>query len=297
MSEEQTAPPLQAAIEEVADDANYLRGSLFRQLLGRPLTWTATIVFVIAAGLFTAASLGAAIGAGAAASALIVSLLVVFAIADRRSEVSFYAAYASQRGMVLSGHGEVLSATPLLCMGSARYVEHSFTGPLDEDVDGMLALYTYEETTSTGKGQQTSYYPYTIALVEVPECVAEVPELLCHRKSGLRVFEGLEDSFRKSRQRVRLESEALDEHYEIFSLKQQDQVWLRRLFSPTFVVWLGEEAPKKFAFELVNGYLCCYVKGHKKSATELDIIRAASARVARRLREESSETSAAAPPS
>ena len=50
-----------------------------------------------------------------------------------------------------------------------------------------------------------------------------------------------------------LESEALDERYEIFSGKEQDQVWLRRLFSPTFVVWLGEEAPKKFAFELVAG--------------------------------------------
>jgi hypothetical protein len=297
VSEEQIAPPPQAPVEAVADDANYLRGPLFRRLLGQPLTWIATMVFVLSAGIAGAVYLGAAIGAGAAIAALIASLLIVFAIADRRSEVSFYAAYASERGMALSGHGEVRAATPLLCMGSARYVEHSFNGPLAEDVDGLLALYTYEETVSTGKGQQTNYYPYTIGLVEVPECAAEVPELLCHRKSGLHVFEGLEDTFRKTRQRVRLESEALDEHYEIFSLKQQDQVWLRRLFSPTFVVWLGEEAPKKFAFELVNGYLCCYVKGHKKSAAELDLIRAATAMVARRLREEAKETSAAAPPS
>jgi hypothetical protein len=291
VSEEQTAPPPQAPSQEAADDANYLRGFHFRRLLGQPLTWIATTVFVLAAGIAAAVYLGAAIGAGAAGAALIVSLLIVLVIADRRSEASFFEVYAEERGMSLSGHGEVRAATPLLCRGNRRYAEHSFTGPFAEDVDGLLAIYTYEETASSGNSQQTNYYRYTIGLVEVPECAAEVPELLCQHKSGPRVFEGLEDAFRKSRQRVKLESEALDEHYEILSLKQQDPVWLRRLFSPTFVVWLGEEAPKKFAFELVEGALCCYVKGHKKSAAELDAIRAATATVARRLREESLETS------
>jgi len=275
---------------EQIDDANDLRGFHFHRLMGKPVTWLVIASFVLAAGTAAAVYLGAAIGAGAAVAMLLISLLVVFGIADRRSETAFYAAYASQRGLRLSGEEEVRAATPLLCMGSARYATHSFTGSLGNGVDGMLALYTYEETTSTGKGQQTSYYHYTICLVDVPECAALVPELLCHRKSGLRALAGLEDAFRKSRQRVRLESEALDERYEIFSLKGQDQIWLRRLFAPTFVVWLGEEAPKKFAFELVNGTLCCYVNGHKKSAAELDAVSAASATVAWRLREESAQS-------
>jgi hypothetical protein len=273
------------------DDANDLRGFHFRRLLGRPLTWLVIALFGLAAGTVAGVYLGAAIGAGAAMAALLVSLLAVLVIADRRSETDFYAVYAGQRGMALSGQGEVRAATPLLCMGSARYATHSFTGSLGDGVDGMLALYTYEETTSTGKGQQTSYYHYTICLVEVPECAALLPELLCHRKSGLRALAGLEDAFRKSRQRVSLESEALDERYEIFSLKGQDQVWLRRLFSPSFVVWLGEESPQKFAFELVSGMLCCYVNGHKKSAAELDAVRDAAVVVARRLREESAQSS------
>ncbi len=272
------------------DDANDLRGFHFRELLGRHLTWLVIAIFVLAAGTAGAIYLGGAIGAGAAVAMLLISLLIVFAIADRRSEAAFFAVYAEQRGMALSGRGEVESVTPLLCRGSDRYAEHSFAGPLAEDVEGLLALYTYEETTGAGKDRQTSYYPYTIGLVEVPECAAQVPELLCRRKFGLKVFEGLEDAFRKSRQRVEMESEALEENYEIFSLEEQDQVWLRRLFSPTFVVWLGEEAPKKFAFELVGGKLCCYVNGHKKSAADLDAIRAATATVARRLREESLET-------
>jgi hypothetical protein len=290
VSEEQTAPPPQAPSEGLPDDANDLRGFHFRRLLSRPGTWIATVVFVLAAGIAGGVYLGAVIGAAAAAAALIVSLLIVFAIADSRSEGDFFAVYASQRGMTLSGRSSLPPMTPLLRKGNKRYADHSFAGPLADGVDGVLALYTYEEETSDGKGgHETNYYRYTVGLVEVPECAAPVPELFCQQKSGLRALEGLEDAFRRSKQRVKLESEALDERYEIFSDKDQDQVWLRRLFSPTFVVWLGEEAPKKFAFELVAGYLCCYVKGHKKSTAELDVIRAASATVARRLREEASE--------
>jgi hypothetical protein len=95
--------------------------------------------------------------------------------------------------------------------------------------------------------------------------------------------------FRRSKERVKLESEALDERYEIFAGKGQDPIRLRRLFSPTFIVWLTDSAPQKFAFELVDGTLCCYVHGHKEKAAELDTIRAASAAVTTRLREEALE--------
>jgi hypothetical protein len=103
------------------------------------------------------------------------------------------------------------------------------------------------------------------------------------------VLEGFEDVFRRSRKRVALESEALDDRYEIFAHESQDANWLRQLFSPTFIVWLADSAPKKFAFELVDGTLCCYVNGHKKSTADLDIVCQASAAVATRLREEASE--------
>lgn len=57
-------------------------------------------------------------------------------------------------------------------------------------------------------------------------CQAEDQNLL--PQVGLRSLEKLEDAFR-STERVTLES---------------DQVWLRRFFSPTIIVWLGEEVPK-----------------------------------------------------
>ena len=92
---------------------------------------------------------------------------------------------------------------------------------------------------------------------------------------------------------MKLESEALDEKYEIFCAKGQDATWLRRLFSPVFIVWLTESAPDKFAFELVAGTLVAYVHGHKEDTKDLDTVAAATVAVAGRLREKSSESATA----
>jgi hypothetical protein len=286
--EEISAPP--SAASALPDDANDLRGFHFKRLLGKPLTWVLLAIFAVAAGAAGAILVGPAIGAAAAAAVLLLGLLIVFAIADSRAEDAFFATYADQRGMTLSGKGPLPPATPLLRKGDARYAERALAGSLADGVEGVLALYTYEtETTDSEGNTQTNYYRYTVGLAQVPECAGFVPELYCQRKSGLRALEKLEDVFRRSKERVKLESEALDERYEIFAGKEQDANRLRQLFSPTFIVWLTDSAPEKFAFELVDGTLCCYVNGHKKKAADLDTIRAASATVTTRLREEATE--------
>ncbi len=295
MSTPEQAPPddrapVDAAATAVPDDANDLRGFHFRRLLGKPLTWILIACFVLAAGVAGAAVIGPAVGGIAAAAAFLVALLVVFAIADSRAEDAFFQVYARQHGLELGGRSPLPPTTPLLRKGDDRYAERTLSGTLAEGIEGILALYTYEEETTDSEGnRETNYYRYTVGLVPVPECVAHVPELYCQRKFGLRSLEGLEDAFRTKKERVKLESEALDDKYEIFAGKNQDANWLRQLFAPTFIVWLTESAPKKFAFELVDGTLCCYVSGHRKKAEELDEIGAATAAVAARLRQESLE--------
>jgi hypothetical protein len=292
MSESEATSAPAAPAEAAPDDADDLRGFYFRLLLGKALTWILLGLEVLTVGVLLAVFVGPAIGAAAAAGAFLLGLLVVLAIADSRSEDAFFDVYGRRHEMTVHGRSRLPEATPLLRKGDDRYAERVLTGPLADGVDGILALYTYEDETTDSEGnRQTNYYRYTVGLIDVPECAAHLPELFCQRKFGLRSLEKLEDAFRRSKQRVKLESEALDERYEIFAGPDQDQVWLRRLFSPTFVVWLGEEAPEKFAFELVGGVLCCYVSGHRENAADLDTVRAASAAVARRLREESLETS------
>ena len=92
-------------------------------------------------------------------------------------------------------------------------------------------------------------------------------------------MDSAEDVFRRM-QRLELESDALDKRYEIFYGAHDDEVWMKRLFSPSFIVWLTEEPPKDFAFELSAGSLCVNVKGHYDNAAELDAL--CEAAVARR---------------
>lgn len=285
-----TTDEAQAAAATAPDDANDLRGFHFKRLMRKPLTWVLIGVCVIAAGVAGAALIGPAIGGAAAVGVLFIAVLIVFAIADHLAADAFFAAYAQRHGLTLGGKGPLPPATPLLRKGDDRYAERTLSGRIAADCEGTLALYTYEEETTDSEGnRETNYYRYTLGLVEVPECVAHVPELYCQRKFGLRALEKFEDVFRANKERVHLESEALDEKYEIFAGKEQDANWLRQLFAPTFIVWLTESAPKKFAFELVDGTLCCYVSGHKESAEELDEIAAATSAVAKRLRDEALE--------
>ena len=273
------------------DDANDLRGYYFKLLLfTKPLVLALVGTFALACGIAGTLIVGPAVGAAALVGGLLIALLVVFGIADSRSEEAFFDLYATQRQMIASGRQALPPATPLLRKGDDRYAERVLEGPLGDGVNGRVALYTYEDESTDSEGNsQTSYYRYTVGMAEVSECAEFVPELFCQRKFGLRALEKFEDAFRTKKERVKLESEALDERYEIFADRTQDANRLRQLFSPTFIVWLTESAPDKFAFELVNGYLCCYVNGHKKRAADLDAIRAASASVATRLREEALE--------
>jgi len=291
-----TTADAQAAAANAPDDADDLRGFHFKRLLRKPLTWILIGVFALIAGGVAGALVGPALGGAAFVVVVLIGLLIVFAIADSKAADAFFETYAQQRGLTLSGKGPLPAATPLLKKGDDRYANRTLSGRIGDGIEGTLALYTYEEETTDSDGdRQTNYYRYTLGLVEVPDCVAHCPELYCRRKFGLRALEKFEDVFRGGKERVKLESEQLDEKYEIFAGKGQDAVWLRRLFAPTFIVWLNEAAPDKFAFELVDGTLCCYVSGHKEDAAELDGIAAATAAVAKRLRDEAGETSSSPP--
>ncbi|TMK57156.1 MAG: hypothetical protein E6G51_08250 [Actinobacteria bacterium] len=290
------SPETEPSVTEVAatgvpDDADDLRGYHFSRLMRTPLTLV--LIAALTAVVFVACLIfiGALVGAGGAIVTLLLGVVIVFVIADQRAANDFFEVYAEQRGLTLiHERGRLPQATPLLRKGDDRYTERTMTGRLADSVHGTLALFTYEEETTNSEGQsETNYYRYTVGFTQVDECAERVPELYCQRKFGLRALEKFEDVFRTKKERVKLESEVLDRKYEIFAGTEQDAVWLRRLFSPTFIVWLTDSAPDKFAFELVDGNLCCYVNGHQDDAEGLDSVAVATGAVATRLREEALE--------
>jgi hypothetical protein len=278
------APPPSSQV----DDADDLRKFHLNRLLRTTLTRVLVAGFSVAAAVAGLAFLGAAgalIGFGAA---LLISMVVVLVIADSASENAFFDIYAQQRGMRRTGADDLPRATPLLRKGDERRADEVLQGPLGDGVDGELALYTYTDVHHDKNGRHETDYHFTVSLIDLSESRSRVSGLYCNRKSGFSFLEGVEDAFRGN-ERVRLESTEMADEYEVFHRQNEDPNWIRQLFSPTFIVWLIESAPEKFAFELEDGVLCCNVKGHRKHAAQLDEIRDAAIAVAGRIREEVAE--------
>jgi hypothetical protein len=280
------AAPPPAAVPQDTDDTRSLH---FRRLIGHPLTLSLGATAAIAALIAGALAAGIAIGGAAAAGVVVLTIVIVFAIASGRAKRDFFNAYAQARGLSQVEKGVLPPATPFLRRGDDRYAHHIMRGRLPGDFDGTVALYTYEDTDTDSEGnRQTTYYHFTVVLADIPESARFVGELYAQRRVGFRFLDSAEDVFR-TRERIRLESEALDQRAEIFAAASEDQSWLRQLFSPTFVHWLGDEAPEGTAFELVAGLLCVNAKGHLDNAADLDRMCEAAAVIAQRIREESAE--------
>lgn len=281
-------PSAEPPADLTVDDANDLQGFHFRRLMRKPLTWILTALVAIPAGVAGAIALAPLLGLAIAAGVGALAVITVLLIADSKAESAFFDTYAEQRGMSLTEASDLPARTPLLRKGDERKAEYVMKGPIADGLEGTVALFTYTDVYHDKNGRHENNYPFTVVMAELPETARQCKELLCNRKFGFKALEGLEDKFRKS-ERVRLESIKLDDRFEIFAAREQDPNWLRQLFSPSFIVWMAEQAPEKFAFELVDGTLCCNVKGHKKSAADLDSMREAAAAVAGRLREEALE--------
>jgi len=291
MSGEHPEPTALAAVPADADDT---RGHHLRALVANPVTIALTATVAIGTLVVAGTQAGFGIGAAAGAGVVLLALLVVWLLASSKAADDFYRAYAAGRGLSRhQGKSQLAPLTPLLRKGDERYAEQRFDGALPGGIDGSLCLYTYEEETRDSDGhKQTTYVHFTVVLTELPETAPFVHELFCQRRLGFRFMDSMEDVFRK-RQRVEHESDAVDKRFEIFTGADDDINRARQILSPTFLVWLESHSPESYAFELVAGSLVCNVKGHKKSASELDLICQASAAVARRLREEATELSGA----
>ena len=281
------APPAVAPAPLDADDT---RGAHLGRLLRSPVTLSLGAVLVIACFVGGTLAGGALLGLGAAVVGALLVFLIAYVFASNAAKEDFFSHYASARGLNRTGGRMTLPpTTPLLRKGDRRYAEQVMNGMLPGGSPGAIGLYTYEiETTDSEGDDDTDYYRYTVVLHDLPGVAARVSDLYCQRREGFRFMDSAEDAFRRM-QRLELESAALDKRYEIFYGAGDDTIWMKRLFSPSFIVWLTERTPEDFAFELSAGSLCVNVKGHCDSAAELDRLCTAAGEVAKRLVGEAAE--------
>jgi hypothetical protein len=277
--------------EVAVTHANQLRSAKFREMTRKKSTWAWIIGLSVLAGLIFAGLGFPAMGGAAFVIVFLGSLLVVFMIADSRAEDAFYDYYCETHGLTRSTSPEIGELTPLLRMGDKSNTDEMFSGELSPGMDGNLVLYTYTEVHRDSDGDETETdYPFTIIHVEMPEIVQHMTDLQVHR-AGFKLLDGIQDKFLGNMQRVTLESEAFAKRFEVFVNDSQDPIWTRRLFSPSFIVWLTESPPDSFAFELENGHLVAYVSRHMDSTESLENVTRVGTYVANRLLQEVAESS------
>ncbi len=172
--------------------------------------------------------------------------------------------YAERRGLEFAERAPVPPVTPLLTKGDVRSFSPALRGTLPGGIEGVLARYRYRRS-GEGGGR---VFTFTVISSELPESSAYVPRLICERRG--RSTDNVHYGFEMRSEKLWQESEALDRRYRITMGPYQDENWMRQLFSPAFIVWLAEEPPPTFSFELTYGSFCASIEEDHTSEAELD---------------------------
>jgi hypothetical protein len=169
--------------------------------------------------------------------------------------------------------------TPALLRGRRGSLSVLREGELAPGLTGRLAHHVFAD----GARRRES----TVVLTAVPEGLAFAPALLCRdrEESGTAVAHLPAERWVG----VELESIVFNRRYRLLTLRGQDQIYARELFSPGLIDWLAHEVPPGFTFELNERHLLVALPGHLTEEGELDGLCGLAAELARRMREEAAE--------
>ena len=163
-------------------------------------------------------------------------------------EAEGLAAWAAARGLTVEDGVHLPRTTPLLAEGEVHSVDALIGGWLSKYVEAKIALVSRDDDES-----------FTVAVTHVPKAKRFVPWMLCHRAEDEHLLGRAFATLVGDGNRVELGSAELDACYRVYASPAREDIWFHQLFSPAFIVFLIEQAPKGFAFEYVEGTLCVSV--------------------------------------
>jgi len=187
------------------------------------------------------------------------------------------AAWAAAHGLSVEDGAHLPRTTPLLAEGEVHSVDALAGGWLSKYVEAKIALIDRDGGH------------FTVAVTHVPKAKRFVPWMLCHRVEDQHLLGRAALGLIGNDNQVDLGSAEFDQHYRVYAAPQRDDIWFHELFSPAFIIWLIEGAPKGFAFEYVEGTLCVSLLGQRTVAEDLDGLRDATVELVQRIRAEISE--------
>jgi hypothetical protein len=275
----------------VPANANSTRTAHFQELLGG--SWSIVGGAILATIAFTIGAANHSVGVmvlGPVAVALLI-VLWCWVVADRQAEDEFFTRFAAAHRLNHYKQYSLDTFTPLLAGGDRRHCEHWM-----ESNGRGIGWYTFEVREDNGdKADTWEPHHFTIATVDIGELgMGRFQGIYLRRRRG--IFDRLDSDANWLRnhklKEVELESTAFCERFELWADQDQDDIVLRQLFAPTFVVWLSEH-PLKPGFELRAGELVVFIPDRCGEAGKLDFLLMATAEISKRIEAELSEAAQA----
>ena len=267
------------------------RTAHFRTLLSSSLAIVGGAI--LAAAAFTAGaathSVPVMLGGPVAVACLVIA--VAFYLADRQAENEFFGRFARAHSLNHFEKYTLDGFTPLLAGGDRRHCEHWM-----ENNGRGLGWYTFEIRHDNGDKPDTwESEDFTIATIDLGELqMARFQGIYLRRRRGIIDRLDSESNWMRnhSLKKVELESTAFNQIYELTADRDQDDIKLRQLFSPSFVVWLTDH-PLKPGLELRAGMLVVFIPGHCGEAGKLEFLLMAAESIAKRIQAELTEAAQA----
>jgi hypothetical protein len=260
------------------------RSAHFRTLLGSSLAIVGGAILASAAFLVGAASHSVPVMLGGPAAVAALVIAIAFYLADQQAENEFFGRFARAHQLDHYERYSLNEFTPLLAGGDRRHCEHWM-----ESNGRGIGWYTFEIRHDNGDKPDTwEGQDFTIATVDIGELgMGRFQGIYLRRRRG--IFDHLDSDSNwlrnHSLKKVELESTKFNQEYELTADRDQDDIVLRQLFAPSFVVWLTDH-PLQPGFELRAGMLVVFIPGHCGEAGKLDFLLMATDSIAKRIQTE-----------
>jgi hypothetical protein len=276
----------------VPANTNSTRSAHFRTLLGSSFTIVGGAIFAVIVFTIGAATHHPALFLFGPLFVAFVMVTIAWFRADSQAEDEFFTRFASAHELNHWGQQYSLPAfTPLLGGGDRRHCEHWM-----ESHGRAVGWFTFECREDNGDKPDTwEPHHFTVATVDIGEHgMGRFQGIYLRRRRG--ILDRLDSDANwlggHNLKKVELESTAFHERFELWAEQDQDDIVLRQLFAPTFVVWLSEH-PLKPGFELRAGQLVVFIPDRCGEAGKLEFLMMAAADISKRIQAELSEAAQA----
>jgi hypothetical protein len=280
-----------SAVPSVPANANSTRNAHFRTVIGSSTAIVGGAIAATVAFSVGAASHSLPVMAGGPLVVALVVAAIALVKADSDAEDEFFRRYATVHGLNHWPKWSLAEFTPLLGGGDRRRCEHWM------EANGRgLGWYTFEVRQNNGdKADTWEPHDFTIATVDIGEHgMARFQGVYLRRRRGVvdRLESGANWLAGHDLDKVELESIAFMERFELWASRDQDEIVLRQLFAPSFVVWLSEH-PLQPGFELRAGVVVVFIPRHCGEAGKLEFLQMAAAEISKRISAELTEAAQA----